>query len=119
MALDPAPTVTLAPDAAGPLVAHLRFPAGWPVFAGHFPGAPLVPAVFLVDAARRAIERRHGPLAIAEVRDARFRQPVGPDETVEAAIDLRGDASTADLRASVALTSARGAVAAFELVLRR
>ena len=64
--------------------AAFRFPADLEVLAGHFPGHPLVPGVFLIEAVRLAAERIVGrPLRIARVRDAKFVSIVEPDSIVE------------------------------------
>lgn len=74
---------------AGVLRARLVVPAHHPILRGHFPGAPLVPGVLLLDAARRACERARGvAFAIAEVADVRFARPLVPGAvaTLEAAV---------------------------------
>ena len=65
--------------------AHLCFAAGLEVFAGHFPGLPLVPGIFLVEASRMLAERAVGvPLELREVREARFTGEVHPGDPVTA-----------------------------------
>jgi 3-hydroxyacyl-[acyl-carrier-protein] dehydratase len=95
-------------DATGTLSARFVVRATHPVLAGHFPGAPLVPGVLLLEAVRRAAERTlRRPLRLAEVVDVRFHQPLAPD--AEATLQARlvaadgrvavvGDASTAGTR---------------------
>lgn len=56
----------------------LNFPAGHPVFAGHFPGQPIVPGVMLLDAAIHAIAQ--GDPVICQVSSAKFLSPAAPDE---------------------------------------
>ena len=54
-------------------VAVFAFPPELEVFKGHFPGQPLVPGVFLIEAARTAAEACRGlAFTIDEVKDARF-----------------------------------------------
>ncbi len=80
--------VALSADEPARLTATLRVPAAHAVLAGHFPGAPLVPGVLLLAAARRATERALAqPLAIAVVDAARFYAPVAPDVAVRLIAD--------------------------------
>lgn len=92
-------------------------PAG-EVFAGHYPGFPILPGVLLVDAVGRAAARwarahRHEldrPLRLAEVRSARFLAPVFPGDELTTdcavsrldggALEVRGVCSTGRGRAA-------------------
>ncbi len=58
----------------------LAFAADHPAFAGHFPGAPIVPVVLLLDAALQALQVHC--VAVREVASAKFLSPVGPDQPV-------------------------------------
>jgi 3-hydroxymyristoyl/3-hydroxydecanoyl-(acyl carrier protein) dehydratase len=60
--------------------ARLVFPAAHPAFAGHFPGAPVVPGALLLAAALDALGEAGSGLEIAQ---AKFLHPVGPDTAVE------------------------------------
>jgi len=69
--------------------ASLCFPAGHPVFAGHFPGRPIVPGVLLLDAAIHAIREAApdtgdsaGQHQSCQVSSAKFLSPVAPGETL-------------------------------------
>lgn len=59
------------------------FPAAHPVFAGHFPGDPLVPGVLLLD---ELICRLAGDLGLPytrlRVQSVKFLAPVRPDDRV-------------------------------------
>ena len=62
-----------------------------PAFAGHFPGAPIVPGVVLLDAAVHAVLRAMLPSTplgaksmgrTCQISSAKFLSPVGPGETL-------------------------------------
>ena len=61
--------------------ATLIVPMQHPAFDGHFPGAPLLPGVVLLDEMLRAVEDagRGGGWSIST---AKFLQPVRPGETL-------------------------------------
>jgi 3-hydroxymyristoyl/3-hydroxydecanoyl-(acyl carrier protein) dehydratase len=55
-----------------------------PAFAGHFPGAPIVPGVVLLDEALHAIAGATGvSLDACELRSVKFLSPLTPGVTVE------------------------------------
>jgi 3-hydroxymyristoyl/3-hydroxydecanoyl-(acyl carrier protein) dehydratase len=69
-----------------------------PAFAGHFPGAPIVPGVVLLDAAVHAALQMSRPLAAndgrpvalgdsCQISSAKFLSPVGPGETLTICLD--------------------------------
>jgi 3-hydroxymyristoyl/3-hydroxydecanoyl-(acyl carrier protein) dehydratase len=57
-------------------------PPDHPAFAGHFPGAPIVPGVLLLDAAVHAIQQGHATAQTCQISTAKFLSPVGPGETL-------------------------------------
>jgi len=62
-------------------IASWLVPPDHPAFAGHFPGAPVVPGVLLLDVAIHAVETACGrPLAPGRISAAKFLHPVGPGE---------------------------------------
>nr|WP_293605874.1 3-hydroxyacyl-ACP dehydratase [Polaromonas sp. UBA4122] len=74
-----------------------------PAFAGHFPGAPIVPGVVLLDAAvytvmqtRRASTSgdRDGIKNICQISSAKFLSPVGPGETLTISYTTSASGST-------------------------
>jgi 3-hydroxyacyl-[acyl-carrier-protein] dehydratase len=63
----------------------LRIAPDHPAFAGHFPGAPIVPGVVLLDAAVHAALKLLRPLAQAhscQIGSAKFLSTVGPGEVL-------------------------------------
>ena len=60
-----------------------------PAFAGHFPGAPILPGVVLLDAAINTVLESRRPSAdgdnagtICQISSAKFLSPVGPGEVL-------------------------------------
>ena len=61
----------------------LRIAADHPAFAGHFPGAPVVPGVVLLDEAIRAVELADGGEPRCwRVASVKFLRPVRPGEAL-------------------------------------
>jgi 3-hydroxyacyl-[acyl-carrier-protein] dehydratase len=58
----------------------IDFDATHPVFAGHFPGDPLVPAVILLEQVAIAVRAWRG-LRMARVLEAKFMAPLLPAQT--------------------------------------
>lgn len=58
-------------------------PAGHPAFAGHFPGAPVMPGVLLLDEVLRALEPGAVTAVCWHISAAKFLKPVLPGETLE------------------------------------
>ena len=74
----------------GSVTFEFRFRPEDPTFAGHFPGRPILPGVFQLEMARLAAEQvLPGPLAVREIRKAKFQRPILPDETVR--VELKCD----------------------------
>src|SRR3977135_2550583 len=58
-------------------------PAEHPALAGHFPGAPILPGVLLLDEMVRAVEQdRSQPGTRWRIGAAKFVKPVRPGETL-------------------------------------
>jgi 3-hydroxyacyl-[acyl-carrier-protein] dehydratase len=64
----------------------LSFASDHPVFAGHFPGNPIVPGVLLLDAALHAVQagssQGSSTARRCQIGSAKFLSPVLPGETL-------------------------------------
>lgn len=61
----------------------IRFEASHPIFAGHFPGQPVVPGACLVQIAEELLRIQTGQkIRFNSVRNLKFRHPVLPDREV-------------------------------------
>lgn len=70
----------------------LRFNASHPVFAGHFPGHPVVPGACLVQIAEELFSLQTGrTVRWCAVRNLKFRQPLTPDMEVTVTMQTNGD----------------------------
>jgi 3-hydroxymyristoyl/3-hydroxydecanoyl-(acyl carrier protein) dehydratase len=63
-------------------VVPLLFAADHPVFAGHFPGHPIVPGVLLLDWAQSVIEAQLGQ-QVQALAEAKFHSPATPADVLE------------------------------------
>jgi 3-hydroxymyristoyl/3-hydroxydecanoyl-(acyl carrier protein) dehydratase len=61
-----------------------------PALPGHFPGAPLVPGVVLLDRVITAAEAWLGqPLSVTSLLQAKFTSPLRPGQTAQLRMQLR------------------------------
>lgn len=60
-----------------------QLPGDHPAFAGHFPGAPIVPGVLLLDAVIHAVVAAGVVTDCLEVRSAKFLTPARPGERLQ------------------------------------
>src|SRR5438477_7642907 len=93
----------------GRAIFEFIFPADDAVFAGHFPGNPILPGVFQLELARMAAETvLKCPLALREISKAKFRLPISPMETIRVELKLAEKDGSIQARAafSVGLESA-------------
>jgi 3-hydroxyacyl-[acyl-carrier-protein] dehydratase len=63
-------------------VATLTIAAEHPALAGHFPGAPILPGVVLLDEIVHALQSTEGAAAGWRIGAAKFVSPVHPGETL-------------------------------------
>ena len=85
----------------GRAVFEYRFAADDPVFAGHFPGNPILPGVFQLELTRMAAEAvLKCPLAVREVSKAKFRLPISPAETIRVELKLTEKDGAVQVRAN-------------------
>ena len=79
----------LRSNADGSTTLEFKFGADDPVFAGHFPGRPILPGIFQLELARVAAESvLNCALTVREIRKAKFQRPVLPDEVVRMELKL-------------------------------
>lgn len=104
-------------DDDGTLRRRYVFGPDFPAFAGHFPGAPVLPAVVQIMAAHELLETATGlRLAPAAIDRAKFTQPVTPGAPVE--IACRRRAGTAVEAWDVRILSGGKPAASFHLTVR-
>ncbi len=88
------------PQPDGATVQEFRFAADDPVFAGHFPGHPLLPGIFQIEMTRGLAEAAlGGALAVRVVTKAKFLRPIIPGETVRVELKCTEKADTIFVRA--------------------
>ena len=63
--------------------------AAHPALPGHFPDAPLVPGVLLLDRVAAAIERRWGS-AVSGFAQVKFRRPLLPQQVAQLTLERGG-----------------------------
>lgn len=67
-------------------------PSHHPALAGHFPGAPVVPGVVVLDLVLKAAERcAQQALQVGRVPQVKFVAPLRPEEPADIALELRGE----------------------------
>jgi 3-hydroxymyristoyl/3-hydroxydecanoyl-(acyl carrier protein) dehydratase len=80
-------------EPSGAMTTELRLsltvPTGHPCLDGHFPDAPIVPGVVLLDMIMSQLNDTHG-IRIACVEQSKFLSPLLPGEVAEAIYTLTG-----------------------------
>ncbi|MBE1491991.1 3-hydroxyacyl-ACP dehydratase FabZ family protein [Plantactinospora soyae] len=108
--------VSAGPDQA---VATATVDPADPVFAGHFPGFPLLPGVYLVElvgqTVRAALHGSYRP-ELAALDRCRFLSPVAPGDELRIEVALTW--SGPDLRCAATITTDRGRAADLRLRYR-
>lgn len=83
-------------------------PAAHPIFAGHFPGRPIVPGVMLLECVLAEVaDSLRRPTAALRVREAKFFAPLEPGQRAQVDLAFSGTRCTFDIRRDGA-TIARG-----------
>lgn len=97
--------IELAASGEGGLAAVFIFPADLEIFAGHFPGRPIVPGILELEMVRAAMERSTGlPLRLLSVEKAKFLREVKPGDKISLDITFSasGDKFTVKAKSLVA-----------------
>ncbi len=72
------------------VVACFRFPSSISFFNGHFPDRPVVPGVVQVEMTRVIAEQvLDKPLAIAEIRSAKYLSAIVPDDLIDVCLTVK------------------------------
>ena len=87
-------------NADGSTTFEFKFAANDPVFAGHFPGHPILPGVFQLEMVRDAAESvLNCRLGIREIRKSKFQRPILPEEVTRVELKLTEKEGTIEARA--------------------
>lgn len=92
------------------------------VFAGHFPGQPVVPGVALIDMAMYVIARAlSAPVEIVTLKNAKFLSVLSPEISNEVSVEVtvKGEVDKdRDIATSVTVKNTDTVFAKFSLVIR-
>lgn len=100
------------------LRAEVPVPASLPVLAGHFPGLPVLPGVYLVDATQALASalRPDADLRLTAIDRVRFRAPVFPGDLLYVSVEL-SDTRPGELTCRASVRTDHGPVADLRLAL--
>jgi 3-hydroxyacyl-[acyl-carrier-protein] dehydratase len=84
-----------------------------PVFAGHYPGFPILPGLFVVEHVHAAVRSRLPGLRVTALQRAKFLKPVFPGDslTIDTTVTEDGDG----VRVAAVVSTASGPVAEIRL----
>jgi hypothetical protein len=104
----------------GPLRATAAFPRTWPIFEGHFPTTPVVPAYALVGLVLAHAEHALScPVEIDSLTRLKLARAVGPDEEIVSELsplERQGDVVT--VRSRLSLSASGSEVGTISLLAR-
>src|SRR5262249_17903012 len=68
--------------------------ADHPSLQGHFPGAPLVPGVLILDEVLAALRDKHKDCQLAAIRAVKFLRPLKPEQLFTICLSANSDGAT-------------------------
>lgn len=99
------------------VTAWFLFDASLPVFEGHFPGQPVLPAIFQIEMVRNVIATaRKTAYAIDQVTKAKIMRPIRPGEEVTLELTYNDIDGKVNVNARISATGEPAAI--ILLVLR-
>ena len=70
----------------------VRFNVEHPIFAGHFPGQPVVPGACLVQISEELLSQKlDRPVQLTGIRNLKFRRVITPDMNISFNLNVNGD----------------------------